>query len=98
MSAVLLYDQQFQLNEDEFVEIVIWQLDAPVPGSKHVYKYRMAFMHKDECVMRMDNERGKGDHLHRGSRQYPYVFKSILDLDTDFWTEVWKWQEKNARS
>jgi hypothetical protein len=93
MKPLLLYDDRHEFDNGDFAEIVIWVLADPVPGSAHRYKYRMAFIRSGECVVRMDNERGKGDHLHVGAREMPYEFKTIHDLTSDFWTEVWTWQQ-----
>jgi hypothetical protein len=32
------------------------------------------------CVVRFDNEAGKGDHLHVGDQERPYVFTSTETL------------------
>jgi tRNA (Thr-GGU) A37 N-methylase len=37
-----------------------------VPPSTHAFKYRLAYVVGGECVLRYDNERGKGDHRHAG--------------------------------
>jgi len=44
----------------------------PVRGSRHSYKYRFALIVNDVCVMRYDNEAGKGDHRHAGSQEFSY--------------------------
>ncbi|WP_295427292.1 DUF6516 family protein [uncultured Thiodictyon sp.] len=38
--------------------------------------------------MGFDNERGKGDHLHRGGTQHPYRFITPERLLDDFLAEV----------
>jgi hypothetical protein len=47
---------------------------APARGSRHPYKYRMALVSQGLCVMRYDNEAGKGDHRHVGDHEEPYGF------------------------
>ena len=69
MNAELLLRERYLLGEDRFAEIVIWQVPNPVPGSAHGYKYRLAFVVRDVCVLRFDNEAGKGDHMHIGGRE-----------------------------
>ncbi len=72
-------------------ELVIWLLPRRVPGSHHNYKYRLALISNGECVMRFDNEAGKGDHRHLGRREFAYDFIDVETLVVDFWTEVSKW-------
>jgi hypothetical protein len=52
-----------------FVEIVIWSVPRKLPGSAHPFKYRLALMSGGSCVLRYDNESGKGDHKHVGKRE-----------------------------
>lgn len=37
------------------------------------------------CVLRYDNEAGKGDHRHLGNREYLYDFRGPDDFRFDFW-------------
>lgn len=88
MDATLLVDDGVELADGLWAEIVIWQL----PGSLHDFKYRLALIEQGECVLRFDNEAGKGDHRHLGRRQFDYDFVDTQTLLVDFWTEVDKWQ------
>jgi len=54
------------------VEMLVWQLPAPVPPSEHLFKYRLVFVRDGKRVIGYDNERGKGDHRHLGKKQMPY--------------------------
>jgi hypothetical protein len=45
------------------------------------------------CVLRFDNEAGKGDHFHRGEAEAPYLFTSLERLLADFWTAVDDWRK-----
>ena len=78
MKATLLLKERTDLGV-AFVELVIWQLPRRLPGSLHRYKYRLALIQNCMCVIRYDNEAGKGDHRHLGMHQEPYRF---IDLDT----------------
>ena len=80
MRAVLVQRSRADLREGAFVEIVIWLLPRPVPGSRHSYKYRLALVIDDRCVLRYDNQRGKGDHKHLGDVEFPVEFTSMDDL------------------
>ena len=54
-----------ELRDDgSIVEIAIWRLPEPLPPCAHGYKYRLAYVVGGVCVVRYDNERGKGDHRH----------------------------------
>jgi hypothetical protein len=44
-----------------------------------------------QCVIRYDNEAGKGDHKHTGAVATPYVFTMPAKLLADFWFDVDKW-------
>lgn len=66
-------------------EVVVWTLSSPVPGCSHLFKYRFYFGLADgTCIVRYDNERGKGDHRHIDSREEAYCFISLQQLFNDF--------------
>jgi hypothetical protein len=44
------------------------------------------------CVVRYENETGKGDHRHIGGREASYGFRSLEALQVDFWTDVGRWE------
>jgi hypothetical protein len=94
MKARLLLRERQVLGEDRFAEMIIWELPEPVPGSHHGFKYRLAFVVDDVCLLRFDNESGKGDHKHVGTRQVPYVFTSLAQLVADFWNEIENWSDR----
>lgn len=74
-----------ELRDDgSIVEIAIWQLPEPLPPCTHRYKYRLAYVVDGVCVLRYDNERGKGDHRHVGSDEMPYRFIDLDRLLADF--------------
>ena len=39
---------------------------------------------RGECILRYDNERGKGDHRHIGEREEPFAFTTLEALLTAF--------------
>jgi hypothetical protein len=47
----------------------------------------------DVCVLRYDNEAGKGDHRHLGEMESDYDFKSLEQLEIDFWRDVEQWRQ-----
>jgi hypothetical protein len=71
------------------LEVVIWRLTKPVSGCLHFFKYRLYFgTLEGVCIVRYDNERGKGDHRHVGEREEPYRFTTIKNLLSDFRRDV----------
>jgi hypothetical protein len=60
MKAELLMRELLILSRRAFVEIVIWKLPKPLLDSRHMFKYRLAYIANQRCVLRFDNEAGKG--------------------------------------
>ena len=81
MNAKLMLNERHIVSEDAFVEMVVWR-----------YKYRLALVVDGRCVLRYDNEAGKGDHRHEGEKETPYVFTTPQTLLGDFWNEVDNWR------
>ena len=92
MKATLFLRERRVVSENAFVELVVWQVPSPVPGSAHSFKYRLAFVVNGVCVLRYDNEAGKGDHKHVGEEQMPYLFTTPAQLLEDFWNDVDHWR------
>jgi len=92
MAANLLLNERHTLSEDTFVEMVVWRLPSPLSGSRHGFKYRLALVVNGRCVLRYDNEAGKGDHKHEGEEEIPYSFTTPRALLDDFWQDVDKWR------
>lgn len=92
MQTTPLLHERRVVAEGAFVELVVWQVPSPVPGSTHGFKYRLAFVVNGACVLRYDNEAGKGDHKHIGGEQSPYSFTTPAQLLEDFWNDVDHWR------
>lgn len=75
-----------------FIEVIVWRLPEPLSGSSHSFKYRLAYIVEDECVLRYDNESGKGDHRHMGGKETTYAFVSVDQLLDDFLADVARWK------
>ncbi|WP_417231477.1 toxin-antitoxin system TumE family protein [Brevundimonas sp.] len=88
MKAVGVLHERKVVGDDAFVEIIIWSVPRPVPGSTHGFKYSLALIVNHRCVLRYDNERGKGDHRHIDDQQFQYRFESLSTLLADFWKDV----------
>ena len=95
MKAELLIKERLSQTENSFVELVLWRLPVPVASSNHSFKYRLAFVVNGVCVLRYDNEAGKGDHKHVGSVETIYAFESPRHLLADFWHDVELWRVQN---
>lgn len=91
MKAELLTRER-RVLEVGFVEVIIWRLPEPLSGSPHGLKYRLAYVVDGECVLRYDNEAGKGDHRHVGAREMPYVFVSVDQPIQDFFADIATWK------
>jgi hypothetical protein len=94
MEAELLFRKRESLSETAFIEMVIWRVLEPVRGSAHDFKYRLALVSDGVCMLRYDNEAGKGDHKHVGSREMPYRFADLTTLQADFWKDVTTWRAR----
>ena len=97
MKARLLLRERQQLRIDAFVELRVWQVPQPVRGSSHSYKYALAYVVAEVCVLRYDNEAGKGDHKHIGSFETPYHFTTPDQLLLDFWQDVNQWKSDRTQ-
>ena len=74
------------------------RLHQPVPSSSHAFKYRLAYVVAGECVLRYDNERGKGDHRHFGPEESSYAFSTPDQLMVDFNADVIRWNREHGRA
>jgi hypothetical protein len=98
MEAELLLRERSPISEHAFAELVIWRLPRQLPGSPHPFKYRLAFVVKDVCVIRYDNEAGKGDHRHIRGEETRYTLTTIDQLLADFWADVDAWESPHDDS
>ena len=79
------------------VEMVIWALPEPTADRPHGVKYRLYCGRDSSCVVRYDNESGKGDHRHFCEDEEPYRFESLDQLIADFRHDCsrlagWRWE------
>ena len=98
MKGVLLLRRRVVVATDAFAEVVVWQVPEPVPPSTHPFKYRLAYVVAGQCVLRYDNERGKGDHRHIGESEEPYEFSTPRSLVADFGADIERWNDENGRT
>lgn len=98
MKAVPLIRRRLVLASDAFAEVVVWRVPEPVPPAEHPFKYRLAYVVAGACVLRYDNERGKGDHRHVAGQEDRYVFSSPEQLMLDFEADIRRWNHEHRRA
>jgi hypothetical protein len=98
MRAVPLVRRRVVLAADAFAEVEVWRLPHPVPPSTHALEYRLAYVVAGQCVLRYDNERGKGDHRHVGAMNSAYAFSTPDQLMADFGADIARWNREHGRS
>ena len=98
MKAIQLVRTRITYTAAAFAELVLWQVPKPVAGSAHGCKYRLAYVVHEVCVLRYDNEDGKGDHRHFGSKESRYNFTTPDQLIADFQRDIARWNNENRNS
>lgn len=98
MKAVELICTRIVYSESAFAELVLWRLPKPMDGSSHEFKYRLAYIVRGKCVLRYDNEIGKGDHRHFGDKESAYLFETPEQLVADFRNDIARWDNENRNS
>lgn len=86
--AELILKEKRLLPDGDILEMVIYRLPAPVPPSRHHFKYRMVLIRNGERLVGYDNERGKGDHRHHHGAEEHYPFRGLRELIADFRRDV----------
>ena len=98
MNATLLARTRIIYSSREFAELVLWRVPVAVPGSAHGFKYRLAYVVDAKCVIRYDNEVGKGDHRHFAGLEQGYEFSTPEQLIEDFQADIARWNDENSGS
>jgi hypothetical protein len=88
MKATLAFHDKQVLPDGSIVEMKIWEVPQPVPGSAHGLKYSLFYGRPGERLVGYDNERGKGDHRHLEGREERYTFTTPEQLIADFLADV----------
>ena len=88
MKAELVRRSRIELPSGAVVEMVVWRVPKPMQGSAHGFKYRLAHIVDGRCVLRYDNEAGKGDHRHVDGREETVRFPGIEALIEEFLSAV----------
>lgn len=85
-------------SNTSFPQLAVWRLPRPLPGSSHSFKYQLAYVVDGVCVLRFDNESGKGDHRHFGAKESKYVFSTPEKLVADFQRDIARWNDENRNA
>ena len=88
MRAELLFRDKYTFRDGAIREMIIWQLPVTDSERPHGLKYRLYYGYPDKCLVRYDNERGKGDHRHYAKREESYQWVSVQQLITDFRADI----------
>ena len=98
MKATLLVHTRIIYTATAFVELVLGRVPQPVAGSAHSFKYRLAYIVRGVCILRYDNEPGKGDHRHFDGAESVYPFTTPDQLIADFQRDMARWNDENRNA
>ena len=98
MAAALLLRTRIIFADNAFAELVLWRVTTRLPGSMHSFKYRLAYVVDQQCVLRYDNEAGKAGHRHRGNSERGYRFTTPEKLIDDFQADIKRWNDENRNA
>ena len=88
MAAKLLHRSRFVYADGALREMILWQVPLTL---HHPYglKYRLYYGDREgKCLVRYDNERGKGNHRHGIDGEEPYQFIDVDALVADFLVDI----------
>jgi hypothetical protein len=88
MSAILRFRDKYIYADGAIREMVIWRLPDRDDERPHGLKYRLFYGYPGKCLVRYDNERGKGDHRHDEDQEVLYTFVSVEQLIQDFRADI----------
>ncbi|MBY0429845.1 MAG: hypothetical protein K2Q10_01495 [Rhodospirillales bacterium] len=90
MTAKRIFYDKLEYPDGAILEMKIWQVPAPVVGSRHLLKYSLFYGYPGQRVVGYDNERPKGNHRHIHGREEPYTFTTPEALVDNFLADVKK--------
>jgi hypothetical protein len=70
------------------VQRKVWVLPQASAERPHRLKYSLFCGDGTQCLVRYDNESGKGDHRHYGDREEPYALTTLEALLDDFQADI----------
>ena len=84
-----------QIFKDKYIyadgairEMTIWKLPEKSDERPHGLKYSLFYGYPGNCLVRYDNEQGKGDHRHYRDKEEKYRFISVQQLVADFRSDI----------
>lgn len=88
MSAKLIFKDKYIYKDGAIREMVLWQLPIISNERPHGLKYRLYYGYPGKCLVRYDNEQGKGDHRHYLEQEQNYPWVSVEQLAVDFKSDI----------
>ena len=88
MKAELIFRDSYIYHDGAIREMVIWRIPITEPERPHGLKYRLFYGYPQKCLVRYDNERGKGDHRHYMGTESLYRWVSVQQLVLDFQKDI----------
>lgn len=87
--AKIYLDKRIDQTDGSILEMIIWKLPVATKERPHGYKYRLNYCLSDgRTLVRYDNEKGKGDHVHIRDKEYPYEFSTPEQAIIDFISDI----------
>ena len=96
MKAELIFRDKYVYKDGAIREMVIWQLPKADKERPHRLKYRLFYGFPGTCLIRYDNELGKGDHRHYGDYEEDYTWVSVQQIMNDFKIDIEKLRGKQS--
>ena len=88
MKAIAVIRFKETWADGTIVQGVVWRLPRVSDERPHRLKYRLYCGRDGRCLVRYDNEAGKGDHRHYADREEAYHFTTLNRLLADFEADV----------
>ena len=89
MDAKLVYWEKFVYSDAAVREMILWHLPKEIIDRPHGFKYRLYYgLSNGICMVRYDNETGKGDHRHIRGKEEQYHFADVETLIADFLADI----------
>ncbi len=88
MADAVLIIHSKALHGRWIVQRKVWVLPEASAERPHGLKYSLFCGDAAHCLVRYDNEAGKGDHRHYGEHEEPYAFTTLEALLEDFQADV----------
>ncbi len=86
-ARLLLHRKRFY-SDGGIVEMKLWEVPSPVPGSHHSLKYSLYYGRQGVRLVGYDNEAGKGDHRHYRATEEAYAWRGPRQLMADFLADI----------